>query len=85
MKLTTHRWQKKKQRRTRNAEGKEMDLITGKHFARSNPGMFQEKLLATYNEILNAIKRRYPEYFLTFFLKRNNIIILPPLYFSTAI
>jgi hypothetical protein len=63
MKLTTRRWQKKKQRGVRNQEGKAMDLITGKHFARSNPGMFQEKLLARYNEILNGMKKRYPGYF----------------------
>lgn len=63
MKLTTRRWQRKKQRGVRNEEGKAMDLITGKHFARSNPGMFQERLLTRYNEILNAMKKRYPGYF----------------------
>jgi hypothetical protein len=60
MKLTTRRWQRKKQRGVRNVEGKAMDLITGKHFARSNPGMFQERLLTRYNDILNGMKKRYP-------------------------
>jgi hypothetical protein len=63
MKLTNRRWKKKKQRGVRNEEGKAMSLITGKHFARSNPGMFQERLLARYNEILNGMKTRYPGYF----------------------
>jgi hypothetical protein len=56
MKITTRRWQKKKQKGTLNEEGKAMDLITGKHFARSNPGMFQEKLLAIYNAKINELK-----------------------------
>lgn len=63
MKITTRRWQKKKRKGMRNEEGKEMDLITGKHFARSNPGMFQEKLLVLYQEKLNEMKRLWPDYF----------------------
>ena len=63
MKLTTRRWQRKKRRGVRNEEGKAMDLVTGKHFARSNPGMFQERLLTRYSEILNGLKKRYPRYF----------------------
>ncbi|MBC7946548.1 MAG: hypothetical protein H7Y42_01620 [Chitinophagaceae bacterium] len=55
MKLTTRRWDRKKERQARNDQGKEMDLITGKHFARSNPGMFQERLLMMYAEKLQTL------------------------------
>jgi hypothetical protein len=57
MKLTTRRWQKKKARRQKTDQGKEMDLVTGKHFARSNPGMFQEKLLAMYEERVCELRK----------------------------
>lgn len=63
MKLTTRRWQNKKQKGKRNNEGKEMDLITHKHFAKSNPGMFREKILTAYSEIVAELKRRYPDCF----------------------
>ena len=63
MKITTRRWKKKQQNKAHNHEGKEMALITGKHFARSNPGSFQEKLLAVYDEKINEMKTRWPEYF----------------------
>lgn len=66
MRITTRRWQKKKQRGARNEEGKIMDLVTGKHFARSNPGRFSEKLLSIYNEKINELKRRHPGYFNSF-------------------
>ena len=35
-----------------------MDLITGKHFARSNPGAFQEKVLALYDQKLSGLKQQ---------------------------
>jgi predicted nucleotidyltransferase len=57
MKLTASRWKKKKSKGMRNEEGNEMDLVTGKHFARSNPGMFQEKLLLAYKQRLEEISR----------------------------
>lgn len=50
MKITDRRWQKKKNKRVKNRAGREMNLITDKHFARSNPGMFREKVLAIYGE-----------------------------------
>lgn len=65
MKITARRWKKKQETRTHNHEGKEMSLVTGKHFARSNPGSFQEKLLAVYNEKINEMKASWPEYFKT--------------------
>jgi hypothetical protein len=63
MNWTTRRWQKKKQKGKLNHEGKTMDLITGKHFARSNPAHFQEKVLDLYNEKIAAMKTRWPGYF----------------------
>jgi hypothetical protein len=63
MRFTASRWQKKKQKGKRNEEGREMALVTDKHFARSNPGRFREKLLAAHEEILNAMRKRYPGYF----------------------
>lgn len=56
MKLTTSRWNRKKAKKLKSADGKEMDLITGRHFARSNPGMFQEKLLARYEQEIRGLK-----------------------------
>lgn len=63
MRITARRWLKKKRKGMRNEDGDEMDLITGKHFARSNPGMFQEKLLALYEQKVEEMKRQWPEYF----------------------
>jgi hypothetical protein len=56
MNLTTRRWQNKKKRGMRNEEGETMDLITGKHFARSNPGMLQEKLLTIFHAKIEDLK-----------------------------
>lgn len=56
MKITTHRWQKKNREGKRNKNGRTMKLITGKHFSRSNPGAFQEKVLAMYEQKLIELK-----------------------------
>jgi len=56
LKITTHRWQKKSLKDKRNKNGLRMELITGKHFARSNPGAFQEKVLALYEQKLAGLK-----------------------------
>ena len=63
MKLTSRRWKKKQEKRTLNSEGKEMALITGKHFAWSNPGSFQEKVIGLYNKKLTDLKSTWPEHF----------------------
>jgi hypothetical protein len=54
--LTTDRWQKKTRQGKRNKNGRTMNLITGKHFARSNPGAFQEKVLSLYQQKLEELK-----------------------------
>lgn len=55
MRITRRRWQQKHKLGKRNEKGQRMDLITGKHFARSNPGAFQEKVLAAYRQKLEEL------------------------------
>jgi hypothetical protein len=45
---TTRRWKRKEETGIRNKKGLPMGLITGKHFARSNPGDFQERVMEEY-------------------------------------
>jgi hypothetical protein len=63
MKLTTRRWKKKEQQGMLNYEGKEMSLLTGKHFARSNPDSFQQKTVWLYSERMKQLKNKWPGYF----------------------
>jgi hypothetical protein len=65
MKLTSRRWKKKKQQGMLNYEGKEMSLLTGKHFARSNPDSFQQKTIWLYSERMKQLKSKWPGYFET--------------------
>jgi hypothetical protein len=55
MSITRRRWQHKHEMGKRNEKGQRMDLITGKHFARSNPGAFQEKVLSAYAHKLDEL------------------------------
>ncbi len=57
--LTEKRWSRKIKKEKRNDKGARMALITGKHFARSNPDDFQEKVLALYQQKLSAIRKNY--------------------------
>jgi Nucleotidyltransferase domain len=58
---TTRRWQRKEMKGMRNDKGHILNLLTGKHFARTNPDAFQEKVLAIYEQKLAALKQtRYP-------------------------
>src|SRR5436190_6960568 len=63
MKLTSRRWKKKEQQGMLNYEGKEMSLLTGKHFARSNPDSFQQKTVWLYSERMKQLKNKWPGYF----------------------
>jgi hypothetical protein len=56
MKITSRRWKMKEQIGKRNEKGQTMGLIIGEHFARSNPGSFQERLLLLYDEKLSCMK-----------------------------
>jgi hypothetical protein len=58
--LTSRRWKQKETKGKRNDKGQVMTLITGKHFSRTNPGAFQEKVLALYErklEMLGVVSR----------------------------
>jgi hypothetical protein len=63
MKVTTRRWKKKEELKKLNYEGKEMSLVTGKHFGWSNPDSFQEKIVGLYNKKITEMKNKWPEYF----------------------
>jgi len=54
-KLTDKRWKRKQARGKRNNKGLMMGLVTDKHFARSNPGAFQEKVLEMYKERIDHL------------------------------
>jgi hypothetical protein len=53
--LTSRRWKQKETKGKRNDKGQVMTLITGKHFSRTNPGAFQEKVLALYERKLEML------------------------------
>ncbi len=55
LRATTRRWIRKETKGKRNQKGQAMDLITDKHFARSNPGAFQEKVLSIYKDKLEKL------------------------------
>jgi predicted nucleotidyltransferase len=53
--LTSTRWKRKERNGKRNEKGIRMGLLTDKHFAKSNPGDFQEKVLSLYRQRVDAI------------------------------
>ena len=63
LKVTTGRWNKKREQRRLNYEGKAMALVTGKHYAWSNPDSFQEKIVSQYNKRIAELKSKWPGYF----------------------
>jgi hypothetical protein len=50
LRITTRRWKNKKEKGRKNDKGLTMALITGRHFAKSDPGNFQAKVLQQYEE-----------------------------------
>lgn len=62
-KWTTRRWQKKEERGLRNSKGKIMNLSTGKHFSKSNPEAFQEKILTVFSNKMSGYRKYWPEWF----------------------
>ena len=56
MKITSLRWKRKTEKGKCNEKGQVMGLITGKHFAWSNPESFQEKVLSLYTQKLAELK-----------------------------
>jgi hypothetical protein len=54
--ITQGRWKRKEEKGRKNKKGQPMELITERHSARSNPGAFQEKVLALYEQKLAGLK-----------------------------
>ncbi len=61
--ITSRRWKKKEEKGKLNEKGQPMGLITGKHFARSNPDSFQEKVLSVYSRQLSTLGSKLPQWF----------------------
>jgi hypothetical protein len=55
-KWTTRRWKKKEERGQKNSKGRVMNLVTGKHFSKSNPGAFQEGIVELYKNKIDKFK-----------------------------
>jgi predicted nucleotidyltransferase len=56
---TTRRWKQKEKRGQKNSKGRVMNLITGKHFSKSNPEAFQEKIVELYETNVEELKNRW--------------------------
>jgi hypothetical protein len=54
-KLTARRWKNKEEKGKKNQKGIMMGLITGRHFAKSNPDNFQAKVLRQYEQKTSEI------------------------------
>jgi predicted nucleotidyltransferase len=55
MKITAGRWLKKTESKKLNSKGAVMSMDTGKHYAKPDPGNFQAKLLAQYQQKISQI------------------------------
>jgi hypothetical protein len=60
---TTLRWKEKERFGRKNSNGKVMNLVTGQHFSKSNPGDFQEKILSLYENKICQLKNQWLQYF----------------------
>jgi predicted nucleotidyltransferase len=60
---TTRRWREKEKLGQRNSKGRVMNLITGKHFSKSNPDAFQERIIGMYANKIEGFKNQWPQYF----------------------
>lgn len=56
-KTTRKRWARKEKKGKQNKKGMTMGLDTDKHFARSNPDSFQEKVLSIYQQKINPLNQ----------------------------
>jgi hypothetical protein len=61
-KWTTRRLQTKEQQGLRNLKGRVMNLVTGKHFSKSDPGAFQEKIVRMYEAKVDQLTSRLLNY-----------------------
>jgi len=55
-KWTTNRWKRKERRGARNSKGRIMNLVTGRHFAKSDPEAFQKKIINLYEDKIRNLK-----------------------------
>jgi hypothetical protein len=58
-KVTAGRWKKKEARGDLNLHGFRMSLQSGKHFARPNPEIFQQKVLARYQRKIRELSAQW--------------------------
>jgi len=61
--LTTKRWLRKESKGKKNIKGRIMSLLTSKHFAKSNPDFYQERIIERYNDKVEALKSQWPGFF----------------------
>ena len=61
--LTTNRWLTKESRGKKNIKGRIMSLLTSKHFAKSNPDFYQERIIERYNNKIDEIRNKWPQFF----------------------
>jgi len=59
MKITTHRWALKTQRKQLNSRGCVLGMDTNKHYAKNRPENFQNKLIESYETKLYSLFRSY--------------------------
>jgi hypothetical protein len=52
---TSRRWKKKEMRKLKNSKGRVMNLVTGKHFSKSDPEAFQQKILSLYQSRIKKL------------------------------
>jgi hypothetical protein len=58
MKITSNRWLKKLQMKKLNARGVIMGMDSGKHFAKPDPKLFQQKLIISYQNRVSQVMKR---------------------------
>jgi len=61
--VTTKRWLRKESRGKKNVKGRVMNLLTSKHFAKSNPDFYQERIIEKYENKLEELRRQWPQFF----------------------
>jgi len=60
---TARRWENKERLGQRNSKGRLMNLVTGRHFSKSDPEAFQARIVALYNQRLAAVKAAAHHFF----------------------
>ena len=57
---TSRRWKKKEVHELKNSKGRVMNLVTGKHFSKSDPEAFQQKILRIYESKVKRVADQWP-------------------------